>query len=428
MTCHANPRVSVRKPLSDYGPGMADGRKRNAAKARRDARRRKARREARSERETSEEAPLIDEVRQALDSADPMDLLGLVSMLIVATSPLPAVPQQSDAEEPARLDELVGAFIDMRVPETTALLAVLGELIVGDDVVRDRCRRAVDQRDDSLPRWLTDLAQTTVHKVVRMTHVLGDGDELLLAVRLADGQEMTCAVNIDHLTMSAIKDAFFVPNTLDAVLAIAKASNTDPDTSFVDLDLADARAELQSALEQHLAMLMPEESDTWPGCRALVQWLILAMPEDGSTYRVPQRSSAHEVLQRFFASLVGMPFAREHRELLEACIDEGTGDPLRWSAPRLRQLLRGAVIDHDIVPVEVQLDAPELLRAFVPFAHAESGIRQELTLEALEAIDEVADDYRAAVLEEAQYWGSDEDDEGAATQASKRFGPTAEGP
>jgi hypothetical protein len=34
------------------------------------------------------------------------------------------------------------------------------------------------------------------------------------------------------------------------------------------------------------------------------------------------------------------------------------------------------------VPVDAQLDLPELLYAFVPFAHVESGIRQELTDEA----------------------------------------------
>jgi len=35
------------------------------------------------------------------------------------------------------------------------------------------------------------------------------------------------------------------------------------------------------------------------------------------------------------------------------------------------------------------LDVPELLRAFVPFAHAKSGIREELTDEALTVIDEM---------------------------------------
>ena len=133
-------------------PAMADGRKRSAAKqARRDARRGKARRGRVAEQETPEEAPLIDEVREALEGGQPMDLLGLVSMLIMATVPPPALPRPPDVENPPSLDELVSAFIDVPVPETTALLAVLGQLLLGDDPLSERCRREVDARGEELP-------------------------------------------------------------------------------------------------------------------------------------------------------------------------------------------------------------------------------------------------------------------------------------
>lgn len=161
-------------------------------------------------------------------------------------------------------------------------------------------------------------------------------------------------------------------------------------------------------------MFLLEESDTWPACRALVQWLGRLMPEGDSEVHAPQQDSTDSapLLNRFFASLVGMPFdVPNHRELLELCIDEGTGDPLRWSAARLRQLLNAAAADPEDIPAELQLDRPELLRAFVPFAHAESGIRQELTAEALAAIAEGADGYRAEVLAEADYWDDEEDDD-----------------
>jgi hypothetical protein len=397
---------------------MADGRNRSSAKqARRDARRRKARRRESAARETPDEAPLLDEVREALDGGQPLDLLGLVSMMIEATAPkAAALLRKSDEEDPPSLKELVAAFIDLRTPETTALLTVLGEMLIDDDVLRDSCRRAVETRDDSLPRWLAELAQTTVFRAVRMTHILGDGDELLLAVRLADGQELTCAVNIDHLMLSEVADAFFVPNSIDKVLAVAHASNTDPDTSFIDVDLADARAGLQNALDKSFSLSLPEDSATWPSCRALVQWLAQLMPEGGSTFHVPHEDWAgiRELIKRFFASPAGTPFDYfDHRQLLELCIEDGTGDPLRWSAARLRQLRYGSLAFDDDIPVEVQLDLPELLRAFVPFAHAESEIRLELTAEALTAIDEVADHYRAAVLDEAERQGYfDDDDEG----------------
>ena len=277
-----------------------------------------------------------------------------------------------------------------------------------------RCAPGADEvhaRKDSLPRWLAGLAQATVHRVVRMTHVLGDGDELLLGVRLADGQEMTGAVHIDHLPMSAVKDAFFVPESVDAVVSVARASNADPDTGFVDVGLIEARAELQLALERYFAFPL-EVSDT--ACRALVQWLTRLMPIGLSIIAVSQTDSpgAADPLKRFFASSAGAPFDyRDYGEMLRQCIDEGTGDPLRWSEARLRQLLSTAMYDDDL-PMEVQLALPELLLAFVPFAHGESGIRQALTAEALTAIGELVDHYRARVVEEARYQGRFDDDEG----------------
>lgn len=384
---------------------MADRRKRSAAKqARRVARRRKSQSRDFAEAPASDEVPLIDEVHDALDSGQPIDLLGLVSMVVVATTAQPAAVIRPSEDAPPGLDELVAAFSEVEVPETTALLAVLGEF-VDDDALRERCRQETARRGDTLPRWLAALAQTRVDKVVRMTHILGDGDELLLDVRLADGQQMTSCVFVDHLSISEVKDAFFVPEPIGSILAVARANNTDQDVSFIDMDLAEARAMLTTALEQHLTMFMVESSDTWPASRALVQWLTRLLPAVGSSDAVAQRDSpsAAQVCERFFASPVGAPFdSPDLHLLLLRCIEEGTGDPLRWSAARLTLLL-GEESGYDpAMPLQAQLAVPELLHAYVPFAHAQSGIRQELTVEALSAIDQGATDYRAALLAEAE--------------------------
>lgn len=380
---------------------MADSRNRNKAKqARRDARQNKARRH--SQRTTLDEAPLIDEIREAL-AGHPLDLLFMGSMVIEASAP-PNTPLLTSPDEvaPPRLDELLAAFIGTPVPETTALLAVLREL-VDDDLLRARCRREVAARHDSLPRWLTELADTTVVRTVRMTDVFGDADELLVGVRLADGQEITCAVHVDHLMMSSVKDAFFVPESISTVLGVATSSNTDPDTSFHEMEPAECRVRLQYALQRPPSLLLVHQSDTWPSSRALVRWLVRLMPGEGSAFTVPEKIPVDEdLLDRFFASpLAASMNDRDHRELLRLSIDDGTGDPLRWSEVRVRELLSTAVVFDDEIPVATQLDLPALLRAFVPFAHAESGIRPELTSDALAAIDDAADLYRAEVLDEA---------------------------
>jgi hypothetical protein len=226
----------------------------------------------------ADEVPLLAEVREALDGGHPLELLGLVSMVILATAAAPLALERDADETPPSIGELIASFIDMQMPETTALLAALGEMLPEGDTLIGRSRQAVAEHRDSVPPWLAHLDQTTVHRAARMTHALDTGEELVLGVRFADGQEMTCMVNIDHAKRSPINDAFFVPNSIDTVLTAAKAANTDPDMTFEDIGPADARAGLVEALSQPLSMVALRDSDTWPGCRALVQWVSRLMP------------------------------------------------------------------------------------------------------------------------------------------------------
>ena len=311
---------------------MNDGRKRRIAKqARRDARRTKTH-ETPEEipRETPEETPegalLVEEVRRALATGHPLDLLGMASLMVEATKPNPlaAFTRSREQRGTVRLDDLIAGFIDMQIPETTALLAVLAELLVDDEDRRLECATEIAARHDSLPQWISRLPHLDVYQAVRMTHVLGDGDELLIGARLAGGHELTCVVHIDHLSSSEIKDAFFVPDSIGRVVSVAEETNTDPDTSFVDMSVADARAWIQYGLDRPLLTL---GTDSWPDCRTLVQWLIGHMPDGGQKYEPPwDRESTEELRDQFFASSAGAPFDdSDHRDLLLELL--GTGDP-----------------------------------------------------------------------------------------------------
>jgi hypothetical protein len=116
-----------------------------------------------------------------------------------------------------------------------------------------------------------------------------------------------------------------------------------------------------------------------------------------------------ELCDRFFATGSAAPFTdSSHRELLLELFETGTGDPLRWSASRVERALGGTpYIDYSI-PLEVALDAPDLLRAFVPFAHAQIGIRGELTSRTLAMVDALRSSYKLEVLRQAKYWGLDD--------------------
>jgi hypothetical protein len=383
---------------------MSDRRRaRRAQQVRRDARRAKKR-----VAESSIDTALWDAIRGLLARGHPLDLLGLASAMIQTTRPEPFAYLKSRQRDTLRLEDLVAGFVGVRVPEATVFLAILADLIVDDEDSQVRCRRAVADRGDALPRWLVELQHVEVYRAVRMTHVLGDRDDLLIGARFADGQELTCVAVIDHNMASEVKDAFFVPDSIDEVLAATAERIADPDTSFVDMGLADARAWISHGLEQFLPIL---DSVQWPHCRPLVQWLIEHLPQGGTAYQSPgwDWEGTCAMVDRFFASVAALPFNRfDHRELLLELLDTGTGDPLRWSAERVERAIGGKLLGWDRIPLDVALDAPDLLRAFIPYAHAQSGIRDELTSETLAMVDALRSSYKREVLREAKFWDLDD--------------------
>ncbi|MBA3575390.1 MAG: hypothetical protein H0W37_10630, partial [Pseudonocardiales bacterium] len=168
---------------------MARGNKRRpqrAAKRKRTDTRPQPRNSGRRSR-TDREPDLLADVRAALAGDHPLELLGMVSSVLAALDPRPSSPfEPTPAQESITVEELVQSFIDVELPETSALLAVIAEL-TGDDVMRARIRRALAGRPQVLPRWLQQLADARVGPAVELVHVLGDGDNVMVGVTLPDG-------------------------------------------------------------------------------------------------------------------------------------------------------------------------------------------------------------------------------------------------
>lgn len=388
---------------------MSDGRARRKAKqARRDAARRKNRRAL-----DPEDAAFVDELRRVLDTGNPLGLLGLASYVIQRAEPDPWAAYKRNRTKPIGLDQSIDYLIRMRTSETAALLAAIAEL-VDDDVLSTRCRRAASSRRKHLPPWVARLGEIHVYRAVRIAHVLGDNDQLLIGARLADGYELTCGVRLDHNMMSEVTDVVFFPESIYSVLASAKPQIDDPDLSFVDMNLADARAWVTHGIARAGPLYLLPQSDTWPEGLALLRWLIGKLPEGGQEYSAPQwdREQTYPLFRQFFMSPAGRRFdAFDYRGLLSDLCEIGTGDPLRWSATRIEQLLRSPDFDDGLVSTECLLGVPDLLRAYVPFAHAQSGIREGLTEEALTAIDECREDYERSVQQ--AHFGEEGDEDWA---------------
>jgi hypothetical protein len=224
-------------------------------------------------------------------------------------------------------------------------------------------------------------------------------------MRLDGGHELTIAVQIDHNMLSSVADAGAVPDPIDE--ALVRVAESSSDTNVFEMSLADARVWIEDALNK--PTLAPE-TETWPLYRALVQWLVGRLPEGGE-HRSPvgKSESNDELCDTFFATDSAAPFTdSSHRELLLELFETGTGDPLRWSVPRVEQAIGGTSYTEDRIPLEVALDAPDLLRAFIPYAHAQSGIRDELTSRTLAMVDALRSSYEREVLRQAKYWGLDD--------------------
>lgn len=282
---------------------------------------------------------------------------------------------------------------------------MVAELLVDDPAAQLRCRQVLAERDEHLPRWITALAQVEAYRAVRRTNVFGDVDELVIGARLDDQHELTVVVLIDHNIFSTVVDAGAVPEAIDK--ALVRVAESSSDTDVFEMSLADARVWIEDALSKPT---LATATDTWPLYRALVQWLVARLPEGGG-HRSPATDwqAAEEMCDRFFATSSAAPFNDpSHRELLLELLDTGTGDPLRWSTTRVEHAIGGTPYLEDHIPLEVMLDAPDLLRAYIPYAHAQSGIRDELTSRALAVIDALRTSYKREVLREARRWDLDD--------------------
>lgn len=366
-------------------------RERKAKQARRDIRRAKKR-----DREARPDTTFRDAIRSAL-KGHPVGLLSVASVVAHLAKPDPL-------RDETYVDEILTAVIGVRSRETTALLAVLAELLVDEPAAQLRCRQELADRDDPLPQWIAALPQIEVYRAVRRTHVLGDVAELVIGARI-NGHELTGYVRIDHTVSLGIADGGVASEPIDEVLAQVAASSTD--TDVVEMTLADARVRIESAFNK-LSFAQPTE--TWPICRPLVRWLTSRLPEGGQ-HRSPTMGwdAIEELCDEFFATDSASPFTDSgHRELLLELLD-GDRDPSRWSAARVELAIGGAPYYDDRLPLEVALDAPDLLRAFIPYAHGQSGVRDGLTSGVIAVIDQLRSRYKREVLKQAaQYWDLDD--------------------
>ena len=384
---------------------MSDGRQRRKAKqARRDARRRHRTVPDHDENATAARNFL----REALDKKHALGLLAIVTYLIESSKPDPFARFRSRGT--LDRERVIQNFIGLMTTESTALLAALAEFLDDDPAAQTACREEVARRHHHIPTWIAELRHVEVYRAVRFTHVLGDFDELVLGARFPSGHEVVGVAHISHNSTSAIDTAEVGYGSIADLLGRTPVDG-DPDVSLVEMTVADAKAWMLQALD---GSMFPRETESWPQCRPLVEWLVGRMPDGGDGYMPPDwdHKELLELRREFFASPAGRAFDRLSFSMqMENLLESGNGDPLRWSASRIADALDGSSYVDDASTLEIELSTPDLLRAFIPFAHARSGIREGLTAEALAAVDRHAPRFRREVIAAAKECGYFDDDD-----------------
>ncbi|WP_347351001.1 DUF6398 domain-containing protein [Intrasporangium sp.] len=301
--------------------------------------------------------PLMQEIRSRMRADDPMTLLAFVSSLVAATDGRHGFEDHSAVA----LDDLVDSFIDIDLAETTAALRVLAAM-APDEARRARIASALQRRRQPVPRWLTDLSETAVTRVARVSFPGEPGQNFLLEIRWPGGG-LTTYVVYDEGLGRGVKDAFPTDESLAGLtdrMRLAPPAGALLTSS--ELDLATARATIEQGLVDGADRPVDEENETWPGGRPIVEWLLTLMPAGGtphpSTTSLPDLPEGllgpgagidpEEVIDDFAvsreAAAIGFDTDDVHDDAAITAVVEfacmlGMRDPLDWDAERVHELL-----------------------------------------------------------------------------------------
>lgn len=206
------------------------------------------------------------ELRSRLRADDPLDLLVYASALIETA--------EHGSGDDVDLDLLVETLVAVDVLETTALLSVLGQLLSPGDR-RVTVRRALLRRLQPMPSWLRELGHTEVTDAAVVTGGVHAPDHLILGIRWPGERLATAVVEIADEGRVGVLDTRVVPEVWRAVLADFGDPAGSPVPQGVEVIGPDeARVALARAIDGVATQPDPPTSDTWPGLRPFLRWLL----------------------------------------------------------------------------------------------------------------------------------------------------------
>ena len=346
-----------------------------------------------------------------LTAPTPFDLMVQASGFVEIATERP-VDGWSDGLGPDRIGrvdgpEFLGSLIDSGWPELIVLGKAMATLLPDSAVVRRLRAQALPPH---APAWASATDKIEITGTFAQTEPLGDGENLWVSIRWPHGSEATAVMFIDHNMGTRLKDAFLVPASAEDVMAMMIEVSDDV-IDLTPIDAAELRARVTWSIERGDRTIPVIETETWPMCRPLVEWILAHLPNDGRGWEFPEWAQAEreELIDDFmasqFAQLCPLP-SDQVASIVDHFIwhgcDFGSGDPLRWS-PVVVELVLADWFPRKIyglTPAEVDA-VPAILEQFVTYAHRRRGIDARARNETLSAIVVFEDDFFDAMTDQA---------------------------
>ncbi len=275
----------------------------------------------------------------------------------------------------------------------------------------------------SSPAWAWSVGQAEITGTHVVTHDLGDGYDVVITARHpAADKDHVIAVYVDGNLDGMAKDLL----VHDDAEAFLRMSADEPGMAVSPIDAATAAATIDEAIDKvfEVGELAPV-ADQFASLFTIVEHYVAKLPPGGSALEPGAVATEEEqaaVVDRFLASPTGAGHG-SHREVLldavEFVTDTLGGDPLRWS-PVVTHLVAVGWLPLSLHGPDEIATFPDVLRDFVPWAHAEQGWGDRYVADAVGVLDAATTDAgaeergaRVAILEEAVAAGIDLDDEAA---------------
>jgi Domain of unknown function (DUF6398) len=331
--------------------------------------------------------------------------------LLTVVDPRERNPFEQANPDDTTLEFLLHTFLEVDRVETTAMLHVIRTLQPDGAPLREIDHELL-KRSHGVPSWILSLPGVTTTNCLELRDPYGDASDIMVGVKIGH-QDLSAIIHLNHNSGSIVHDGFITDQSVDyCQRLISGEAAALRGATWTNLDPADARARITEAIDRESHTMPRSVTETWPQCRAVTEWMIRLLPEDGVGYNwePPSEEDQQTLKAKFLASNFAKKCkGRETANLVDNILWFGTGygpcDPLRWSPTSVEIFLLDWMPRKVMAPYGYLKQMPKVLRAYIQFADDERSFDKSLSAETLDYVEDLIDDYLEAISEDERPQG-----------------------